>query len=125
MTTAIINTMAYGILGFSAYKPTEALTHRFELAVNGPKDLLRRHGWAPVDAMSVSTTDRGMSLPCSAAVRKTVGEISVPEQYSQVPSEYCVGETRPPTFGIGVPGGVATICTLAAFSLRRGSEVLR
>ena len=28
--------------------------HRFEPAVNGPKDLLRQHGWAPVDAMSVS-----------------------------------------------------------------------
>jgi hypothetical protein len=29
-------------------------SHRFELAVNGPKDLLRQHGWAPIDAMSVS-----------------------------------------------------------------------
>ena len=29
-------------------------THRFELAVNGPQDLLREHGWAPIDAMSVS-----------------------------------------------------------------------
>jgi hypothetical protein len=28
--------------------------HRFELAVNGPMDLLRKHGWAPIDAMSVS-----------------------------------------------------------------------
>jgi len=28
--------------------------HRFEPAVNGPKDLLRQHGWAPIDAMSVS-----------------------------------------------------------------------
>ena len=27
---------------------------RFELAVNGPCELLRRHGWAPVDAMRVS-----------------------------------------------------------------------
>ena len=29
---------------------------RFELAVNGPHDLLRAHGWAPVDAMRVSRT---------------------------------------------------------------------
>jgi hypothetical protein len=28
----------------------------FELAVNGPSTLLREHGWAPVDAMSVSRT---------------------------------------------------------------------
>ena len=27
---------------------------RFELAVNGPTELLRAHGWAPIDAMSVS-----------------------------------------------------------------------
>lgn len=27
---------------------------RFELAVNGPHDLLRRHGWNPIDAMRVS-----------------------------------------------------------------------
>ena len=27
---------------------------RFELAVNGPLDLLAEHGWSPVDAMSVS-----------------------------------------------------------------------
>jgi hypothetical protein len=27
---------------------------RFELAVNGPQELFREHGWAPVDAMSVS-----------------------------------------------------------------------
>jgi hypothetical protein len=29
-------------------------TQRFELAVNGPQHLLRAHGWAPIDAMSVS-----------------------------------------------------------------------
>ena len=28
--------------------------HRFELAVNGPQQLLREHGWAPIDAMGVS-----------------------------------------------------------------------
>ena len=27
---------------------------RFELAVNGPHDLLREHGWSPIDAMRVS-----------------------------------------------------------------------
>ncbi len=31
-------------------------TQRFELAVNGPMDLLREHGWGPVDAMGVSRT---------------------------------------------------------------------
>ncbi|MXY24737.1 MAG: hypothetical protein F4Y45_09470 [Acidobacteria bacterium] len=29
---------------------------RFEIAVNGPRDLLRRHGWSPLDAMQVSRT---------------------------------------------------------------------
>jgi hypothetical protein len=29
---------------------------RFELAVNGPHDLLRQNGWSPIDAMSVSRT---------------------------------------------------------------------
>lgn len=29
---------------------------RFELAVNGPHDLLRAHGWSPIDAMRVSRT---------------------------------------------------------------------
>jgi hypothetical protein len=29
-------------------------SHRFELAVNGPQELLREHGWQTVDAMSVS-----------------------------------------------------------------------
>ena len=29
---------------------------RFELAINGPQTLLREHGWATVDAMSVSRT---------------------------------------------------------------------
>ena len=28
--------------------------HHFELAINGPQDLLREHGWPTVDAMSVS-----------------------------------------------------------------------
>ncbi len=32
---------------------------RFELAVNGPQQLLRRHGWATVDAMQVSRTPAG------------------------------------------------------------------
>ena len=27
---------------------------RFEIAVNGPRHLLREHGWSPIDAMSVS-----------------------------------------------------------------------
>ena len=31
-------------------------SHRFELAVNGPQDLLRAHGWTTVDAMGVSRT---------------------------------------------------------------------
>ena len=31
--------------------------------------------------------------------------ISVPEQYSQVPSEYGLGATRPPTFGCLLPSG--------------------
>ena len=29
---------------------------RFEIAVNGPHDLLRAHGWSPLDAMQVSRT---------------------------------------------------------------------
>ena len=29
---------------------------RFEIAVNGPHDLLRTHGWSPLDAMQVSRT---------------------------------------------------------------------
>ena len=32
---------------------------RFELAVNGPHELLREHGWSPVDAMRVSRTADG------------------------------------------------------------------
>jgi hypothetical protein len=28
--------------------------HQFELAINGPQDLLRQHGWPTVDGMSVS-----------------------------------------------------------------------
>ena len=32
---------------------------RFELAVNGPQQLLQRHGWATVDAMCVSRTPDG------------------------------------------------------------------
>ena len=32
---------------------------RFELAVNGPHELLRAHGWAPVDAMRISRTTDG------------------------------------------------------------------
>ena len=31
-------------------------TQRFELAINGPEQLLREHGWATVDAMRVSRT---------------------------------------------------------------------
>ena len=31
---------------------------RFELAVNGPQQLLQDHGWSPVDAMQVSRTPR-------------------------------------------------------------------
>jgi len=30
------------------------VTQRFEMAVNGPHDLMREHGWNPIDAMSVS-----------------------------------------------------------------------
>ena len=29
-------------------------SQRFELAVNGPQDLLREHGWSPIEAMGVS-----------------------------------------------------------------------
>jgi hypothetical protein len=29
-------------------------SQRFELAVNGPRDLLRGHGWAPIEAMGIS-----------------------------------------------------------------------
>jgi hypothetical protein len=29
-------------------------SQRFELAVNGPRDLLRGHGWSPIDAMGIS-----------------------------------------------------------------------
>jgi hypothetical protein len=29
-------------------------SHKFELAINGPQDLLQQHGWTTVDAMSVS-----------------------------------------------------------------------
>ena len=32
---------------------------RFEIAVNGPHDLLRAHGWSPLDAMQVSRTAPG------------------------------------------------------------------
>ena len=32
---------------------------RFELAVNGPHELLRAHGWSPLDAMRVSRTTDG------------------------------------------------------------------
>ena len=32
---------------------------RFELAVNGPHELLRDHGWSPLDAMRVSRTTDG------------------------------------------------------------------
>jgi hypothetical protein len=31
---------------------------RFELAINGPQQLLRQHGWGTVDAMAVSRTPR-------------------------------------------------------------------
>ena len=34
-------------------------TSRFELAVNGPHDLLREHGWKPIDAMQVSRSPWG------------------------------------------------------------------
>src|SRR4051812_38252039 len=35
--------------------------------------------------------------------------MSVPEQYSHVPSLYWVGETRPPTFGCAVPSGAPLV----------------
>jgi hypothetical protein len=49
-------------------------------------------------AMSWGRSGPACSAQC-AAVRKTVGEIRVPEQYSQVPSGYWVCATRPPTLG--------------------------
>ena len=48
-----------------------------------------------------------------AAVRNTVGEIRVPEQYSQVPSPYWVGETSPPTFGCWLPSSVPLMIAVA------------
>ena len=47
----------------------------------------------------------GVSSAQWAAVRNTVGEISVPEQDAHVPSEYACGASSAPTFGCPFPSG--------------------